>query len=172
MRCAMSERIADQVLSKLNKAYCRRSQTLCQALLRAEPRIQIVHPPLGGYFVWLQFPPETGSAAEFLTFCCEAGVKFLPGVKCDPFHGDTGDEAYSGLPADAFSLYARFCFADMDEQLLEEGAAMFARCFQQFLQDRSKDIETAGWSSLKDLANAIETRTPQTNGLPSKGLFD
>jgi DNA-binding transcriptional MocR family regulator len=142
MRCAISEGIADQVLVKLNKAYCSRSQKLCKGL-RADPRIQITNPPLGGYFVWLQFPPETGSASEFLTYCEGQQVKFLPGVRCDPFHGvlddNNGIETASGLAFDEFSLYARLCFADMDEATIEDGVAVFVKCFQQYLTVRSTE---------------------------------
>lgn len=125
MRTALASRVADDVLNRLRWKCKVRAEKLCSAL-NAESRIQIVHQPLGGYFVWIKFPDSVDSQI-FLDFC-DGRVKFMPGVRCfcdvDPEH--KRDALLS-------SSHARLCFADLDVELIDKGINELIICFREYM---------------------------------------
>jgi DNA-binding transcriptional MocR family regulator len=125
MRTALASRVADDILNGLRRKCKVRAEKLCSAL-NAETRIQIVHQPLGGYFVWIKFPDSVDSQI-FLDFC-DGRVKFMPGVRCvcdvDPEHKSN---------AHFSSSHARLCFADLDVELIDKGINELIICFREYM---------------------------------------
>jgi 2-aminoadipate transaminase len=126
MRTSLMEGIGDRVLAKLNAAFQERSNLLCR-ILSADKGIHFDTKPLGGYFVWVSFDgiDDTGS---FLSFCSERGVRFLPGERCDVGSDDDRDGGDC-------RRWARFCFADLDLDDLEKGAALVVQCYREYLRE-------------------------------------
>ena len=58
---------------------------------------------------------------------------------CDAFADDVqgqaqiSNDAMSGVSATSFKSYARLCFADLDEGMLEEGARRFIQAFRIYI---------------------------------------
>jgi len=126
MRTALETRLADEVLNKLNAAYCKRVELLVGILLQ-DDRLEIAVKPLGGYFVWIRlFSNEltTLKASDFLDYCCERGISFLPGDRCDPSNSGS------------LSQCIRLCFADLDETDLKDGAELFVLLYRRFCDDQ------------------------------------
>ena len=131
MRILLSEGIGDQVLTKLITAYRERSNKLYQ-ILSLEPGIHFDTEPRGGYFAWVSFDgiDDTG---EFLTFCSERGVCFLPGERChvsEPIDSSSRDPDTQVMGC---KKWARFCFADLDVDDLETGAHLVVQCYREYL---------------------------------------
>lgn len=112
----------DDVLSRLRGQYQYRCNFLCD-VLQAEPAIQLVCRPTGGYFVWIRFPFP--AAPDFLYFCLKRGVSFMPGPRCDACPDDA--------LAESLQPYARLCFAKLSDLNLEQGAARLLDCVRSFL---------------------------------------
>lgn len=125
MCTALETRIADNILQKLNLAYRDRVALLVD-IIEQEPRLKIVVKPLGGYFLWIQLftqKQECLHASDFLDYCRERGISFLPGDRCDPSNSNT------------LSQYARLCFTDLDESDLRDGAELFVTLYRRFLKE-------------------------------------
>lgn len=141
MRMSLSEGIADRVLDKLNSAYRQRSQQLYQ-ILSSEHGIHFDTEPLGGYFAWISFDgiDDTG---DFLTFCVDRGIRFLPGERCDVSHDDTstnnGSRPSSTTSTDSTDCrrWARVCFADLDLNELEAGAHRMVQVYREYIDRQS-----------------------------------
>ena len=126
----MVQRVADAVVDRLQCVRQPRADLLSRAL-RTEPRIELLNDPACGYFAWIQFPAQV-KAVDLQAYCADQ-VKFMPGVRCDIVgrrDGDDNDDAKSSL----FQSHARLCFADMDEDLLEEGVKRLVTCFRAYVQ--------------------------------------
>lgn len=122
MKTSLSETIGDRVLANLNAAFQERSERLCQ-ILASDKGIRFDTKPLGGYFVWISFD-GINDTGNFLSFCCERGVRFLPGERCDiDAHKQESD----------CRRWARFCFADLDMDDLEKGASLVVQCYREYL---------------------------------------
>jgi DNA-binding transcriptional MocR family regulator len=125
MRTAIASRVADNILNGLRRKCKVRAEKLCSAL-KAEARIQIVHQPLGGYFVWIKFPDSLDTQI-FLDFC-NGRVKFMPGARC---FCDVDSEHNRG--ALLSSSHARLCFADLDVDLIDKGINELIICFREYM---------------------------------------
>lgn len=132
MRTALASRVADDILNGLRRMLKVRSEKLCSAL-STETRIQIVHRPLGGYFVWIKFPDSVDSQS-FLEFC-DGKVKFMPGWRCDATGSSGGDVDLNHKQVDLspLSSHARLCFADLDLELIDKGIKELIMCFRQYI---------------------------------------
>ena len=138
---ALHTRVVDSFLEKLNATYSRRVTLLCQ-ILQQEKRIQLPNGiPLGGYFLWIQFPSQVNTI-DFLTYCqTQYDVLYRPGPNCDSFFVARNDDPleYSChntdtiLADESFQSFARICFADLDEDDLMEGAKRLLCAFQQYM---------------------------------------
>ena len=142
---ALSDRIGDSYLRRLNKEYANRARKLC-AILQEDERIVLPNGcPTGGYFLWLKFEQNVDSE-EFLAFCIDQGteVRFRPGTLCDAFanHSDgeeqIANDETSGVTAASFRSYARLCFADLDEADLEEGGRELLKALHMYMDSSSK----------------------------------
>ena len=134
--------ICDQVLAKVIAAYQARALLLCR-ILQSEPRIRIHTPPQGGFFVWISLDGIDDTSQDFCTYCRDRGVGFLPGSRCGAFVKD--DDTRSSLnysdnetenTVDHCRQYARLCFADMDEEDLEQGAKLLVQCYRNYMETR------------------------------------
>ncbi len=105
MRSMIDLGLADEGLDHLRRAYAERSSSLCRALREAFPEV-VIDEPLGGYFVWLQWPRGI-EAARLQTIAAEERVTFHSG---EPF-----------VTRDGFGHFARLSFAHYDTPTLLEG---------------------------------------------------
>ena len=141
---ALHTRVVDTFLEKLNATYSRRVTLLCQ-ILQQDKRIQFPNGiPLGGYFLWIQFPSQV-ITIDFLTHCqTHYNVLYRPGPNCDSFfvpqNDDNSLEHHSChhstdtiLATESFQSFARICFADLNEDDLVEGAKRLLCAFQQYM---------------------------------------
>lgn len=122
----LEDRTIDRVLTRLRKQYQKRCNLLCD-VIDSEPDIELLCRPLGGYFVWIRFPERMGPVDDFLNYCLERGVNFMPGQRCD----SSPDDASSLLQS-----HARLCFAKMDAEELEQGSALLLACFQSYMESK------------------------------------
>lgn len=79
MRSMIDLGLADAVLDDLRGVYAARSAVLCGALRELLPTVTFVE-PAGGYFVWVELPPEQ-TASQLLSVARAAGVAFHPGTR-------------------------------------------------------------------------------------------
>lgn len=77
MTAVLKSRDADRVLQRLIDSYRYRANLLCKSF-GSEKHIHLVQRPIGGYFIWVVFPPEVISE-NFFEFCKDK-VVFLPGT--------------------------------------------------------------------------------------------
>ena len=143
MRVALEEGICDTVLSNLIVTYQERAALLCRTL-QGEPRIHISTVPRGGYFVWISFAGIADASRQFLPYCQERGVNFLPGIRCASFvrrqepkqqqrHVANDDDDDDDDNDDECKRSARLCFADMNVDDIENGAKLLIKCYQEFM---------------------------------------
>ena len=118
MCTAMSSGVADTVLTDLCAAYKDRADLLCN-ILEKDPRVEITIRPQGGYFLWIKLPFNSN---DFLEFCQDRGINFLPGSRCSPF---------SPSPAE-LDNYARLCFADLPTEDMVTGANRLLECVDDY----------------------------------------
>mmetsp|Transcript_6874 Transcript_6874/g.14088 ORF Transcript_6874/g.14088 Transcript_6874/m.14088 type:complete len:558 (-) Transcript_6874:26-1699(-) len=132
--------LLDKYLDRIKLEYRERHQIICN-ILEEEPRIALLSRNYsskfnraGGYFVWIQFPSDVDSL-ELLKFSQEEyGVKFMPGIRCDPFASKADgfnkfSTTQSGL---VLKSCARLCFADLDKDDLVKGTRKFLQAFRSF----------------------------------------
>jgi DNA-binding transcriptional MocR family regulator len=98
-------------LSHLKNVYLQRKIALNMALKKYLPDSVSFAEPDGGFFTWLQLPPDI-DAEKLLSEAHEHDVGFAPGV------------AFS--PQMDLKNYIRLCFAYYEESELEEGAKRLA----------------------------------------------
>jgi DNA-binding transcriptional MocR family regulator len=139
---ALKKKMVDRFLDRLRKSYSERANQLCD-ILQEDHRISLPNGyPSGGYFLWVKL--GSVDAKEFLSCCLNGaaahlGVRFRPGSMCDAFADDVqgqaqiSNDAMSGVSATSFKSYARLCFADLDEGMLEEGARRFIQAFRIYI---------------------------------------
>jgi 2-aminoadipate transaminase len=127
MYASLKSGIGDRVLATLNGAYQERSQMLCEILTSGEG-IRLHRLPIGGYFVWVSFD-GIADTTDFLEFCLERGIRFLPGVRCDV---TTPCGALELGESNSCRRYARFCFADLDLDDIKEGAHRVVECYRDY----------------------------------------
>lgn len=139
LRLALTNGVADKVLDGLNQSYRRRSQRLVTALAD-EPDLRVVHPPRGGYFVWIAFPEWVDTRRLLAT--CRHRVTFLPGPRCDAVSPPPSDDAVVA----SFANFARLCFADADEPDLVTGAQRLIEAYRAFREDAHATVEETGMS--------------------------
>ena len=139
MRVALEEGICDTVLSNLIVTYQERAALLCLTL-QGEPRIHISTVPRGGYFVWISFAGIADTSRQFLPYCQERGVNFLPGIRCGSFVRRQEPQQHQQQHAandddndDECKRSARLCFADMNVDDIENGAQLLVKCYQEFM---------------------------------------
>ena len=137
---SLSKGYSDKVLVKLNAAYRERSQRLVQAL-SSEPGIQLDTVPLGGYFIWVTFR-GVDDATDFLKRCTKHGVRFLPGSRCNVGNSSSDKEAKKEDQNDDCRRCARLCFADLDTERLETGAARLIAAYRDYLQRKSQQTQS------------------------------
>jgi 2-aminoadipate transaminase len=132
MHASLKLGIGDRVLAKLNSSFRERSQKLCE-ILAAGDGIHVHRVPVGGYFIWVSFD-GVADTSDFLAFCDERGVRFLPGARCVVTSDSLlkPDESSSSC-----HRYARFCFADLDLDDIEKGANLVLECYHEFLKCNS-----------------------------------
>lgn len=134
MTQAIETGLLDQYLDKLLLEYSERCNLIC-ALLEQEPMIKVLKSSTsnrdGGYFVWVQFPPQIDSEQFALYSLKEHGVRFMAGTKSDPFHQDDNGTKSS------IQSCARLCFADLDRDKLAQATAAFIESFRAFVQLQS-----------------------------------
>ncbi len=107
--------LVDVGLDHLRAVYAERSSVLCQALRDELPTAHFIE-PRGGYFVWLQLPPEI-SATQLLPIADAEGVTFHPGSRF--------------ISGDGFAQWMRLSFAHYDTPMLVEGVLRLARALRQ-----------------------------------------
>ncbi len=134
MRISLSEGISDRVLANLNLAYRERSARLCQ-IISSDDGIIFDTEPLGGYFTWVSFD-GIDNTGDFLTFCSDRGVRFLPGERCDV--SGPQENHYPNDQRTDCRRWARFCFADLDMDELETGAKLIVQCYREYLKMEEK----------------------------------
>ena len=146
MRVALTKGICDSVLAHVNAAYQRRASLLCD-ILQTESRIHISVLPLGGYFVWISLH-GIADTNDFLPYCRDRRVGFLPGSRCGGFvdpsrsvprqddDNQTNDFAHQD---DNCRKFARLCFADMDESDIVEGAKLFVQCYRDYMDSNQNN---------------------------------
>jgi 2-aminoadipate transaminase len=127
LKTGLEDRTVDCVLTRLRAQYQHRCNLLCD-ILQSEPAIQLVYRPVGGYFVWLRFPERLGHVDDFLRFCLERCVNFMPGPLCDA--------CPEGASAAHLQSYARLCFAKMDAADVEEGAKVLLESYRSYMVSR------------------------------------
>ena len=111
MRSMLDLGLEDACLDHLRHVYAERSSVLCHALHEQLPMARFIE-PAGGYFVWLQLPPEI-DASRMLPDAVAAGVTFQPGSRFS-----TGD---------TLANWVRLSFAHYDAPELVEGVHRLAR---------------------------------------------
>ncbi|PNW77726.1 hypothetical protein CHLRE_10g449020v5 [Chlamydomonas reinhardtii] len=94
----------------------RRCAALCTALRTHLPECRLLR-PRGGYFVWLEFPPQVSAKALLARAEARHGVRFTPGPAC----GGGSEHC------------ARLSFAFYTEQELEEGARRLGQALREHL---------------------------------------
>lgn len=102
--------LADRGLDHLRRVYADRSAVLCRALRDALPTAVFVEPQ-GGYFVWLQLPPNV-STAQLEARAAQSGVAFRAG------------SLFAG--GNAFAQHVRLSFAHYDPPQLIDGVNRLA----------------------------------------------
>ena len=127
MRTALTEGIQDRILDNLIASYKERSDILCD-ILETEPGIKIHKRPSGGYFVWIDF--LNMNTDTFYSFCLGRGLKFMPGIKCDPMMEDNFEMSMQEKGLCQHS--ARLCFADMDKDDIAEGAHLLVTLYREY----------------------------------------
>ena len=130
MYASLKSGISDRVLAKLNASYRERSQILCEILTSGDG-IHLHRMPIGGYFVWVSFDGITDTS-DFLEFCVERGIRFLPGVRCDVTTLSSSSLEFEN-ESNFCRRYARFCFADLDLDDIQEGANRVLKCFRDYV---------------------------------------
>ena len=111
MRSMLDLGLEDTCLDHLRLVYAERSRVLCEALREVVPMASFVEPQ-GGYFVWLQLPPDI-DASRMLPDAVAAGVTFQPGSRF-------GSE-------DWLANWMRLSFAHFNAPELVEGVHRLAR---------------------------------------------
>lgn len=141
MHAAIQSGVLENFSDRLRSAYRERARLLYD-ILSQEERIVIKQQPLGGYFLWVQFPQECDTE-NFLHFCKSKAtfrdLRFLPGVLCDPVSDEFSDTTNDsmGLTTDAFRSCARLCFAHTDDSTLVAGARRLVSAFQEYMENLS-----------------------------------
>ncbi|KAL7465945.1 hypothetical protein ACHAXS_006246 [Conticribra weissflogii] len=140
MTYAIESGLLDKYLDRLKVEYRERHQIIC-SILEEEPQISLLtgsnssfYNRAGGYFVWVQFPSDMDSL-ELLRYSQEEyGVKFMPGIRCDPFANAAGK--FNDFPftqtGSAIESCARLCFADLSKDDLVKGTRKFLQAFRSF----------------------------------------
>ncbi|KAL3914806.1 MAG: hypothetical protein SGILL_005947 [Bacillariaceae sp.] len=135
LRTALTGGWQERILKKLNASYQARCDMLCD-ILQTEPGIQVRIRPTGGFFVWVDFldlPKDESSqldpASAFATYCLSRGLKFMPGVRCDPLVDDCDQSRQS---KDLCYNSARLCFADQNVEDVENGAKLLIDCYRDY----------------------------------------
>ncbi|WDP83942.1 MAG: PLP-dependent aminotransferase family protein [Desulfobacter sp.] len=100
----------------LRQTFEQRCNALCRELKRVLPRTARFKTPLGGYFVWIQFP-DTVDCRRLRPMAQARGVDFYPGC----FFSPRGQ----------FSSRMRLSFALYDETTLVQGAGRLGRAIQE-----------------------------------------
>jgi DNA-binding transcriptional MocR family regulator len=131
----LANRIVDNVVQRLRDQYQIRCYKLCDILER-ESALQLTCRPTGGYFVWIRFASSLNlqSTNDFLEYCLDHGVRFMPGARCDacPLQDTSNSNRKDGIMS--LHSYARFCFAKLNNTDLEKGAEIFLYCFRSFMK--------------------------------------
>lgn len=115
MRSMLELGLVEVGLDHLREVYAERSAVLCRALRDELPTARFVEPQ-GGYFVWLQLPPEI-SATQLLPIAVAEGVTFHPGSRF--------------ISRDGFAQWVRLSFAHYDAPMLVEGVHRLSRALRQ-----------------------------------------
>jgi 2-aminoadipate transaminase len=111
MRSMIELGLADAVLDGLRGVYAERSAVLCTALRELLPTVTFVE-PAGGYFVWVELPPEQ-TASQLLSVARAGGVAFHPGTRFSSGRG--------------LGQHARLSFAHYDASGLVDGVRRLAQ---------------------------------------------
>lgn len=93
MTNAIHKGLLDSYLDKLRIEYKERYELVC-GILQKEPRLRVLsinEPRVGGYFIWVQFPPTVNSDKFLIYSIKKFGVRFMTGSKTNPFPGDEDD---------------------------------------------------------------------------------
>jgi DNA-binding transcriptional MocR family regulator len=108
--------LLDEQVDTLRNVYRERRDVLENALAEHLPQDCHWLTPQGGFFFWLQLPPELDSAS-FLSVAESAGVSYIPGAR---FFADGGGARYCRINFTMFSLDA-----------LQEGARRLGKALRQ-----------------------------------------
>lgn len=122
---ALQQRVCDDVLNNLCRAYSHRVDVLMR-ILEQEARIDIPCRPRGGYFLWLVLPFDS---AAFLKYC-EPDLTFLSGSKCCAApQGSLEDACPMNLE---IPRSLRLCFAYLDLDCLTAAVYLFVSKFRSY----------------------------------------
>ena len=119
---ALRQRVCDDVVARLCRAYAHRLDLLV-SILEQEPRIGIPCRSTGGYFLWLVLPFDADSFLDY----CQPALTFLLGNKCRA----SEPSSTSHMPM-RLERSVRLCFAYLDVDCLEAGATLFLSKFRSF----------------------------------------
>jgi 2-aminoadipate transaminase len=124
---ALQQRVCDNVLEKLCRAYSERANLL-MSILAKDSRLLVPCPARGGYFLWLVLPFP---AASFLEYC-QPEISFMLGSRCSAMsHKSASDPGQYELDRSV-----RLCFAYMDMKDLKEGAELLVTMFNTFADEQ------------------------------------
>lgn len=134
MKFAVRSGAVDRVLSNLIVSYRERARLLT-SILSTEPRIQIRTKPMGGFFLWIEFPFE---AIQFLDYC-QPDLHFMLGTRCTAV-----DIAPSSSSSTNLDNGARLCFAYLDLKDIEDGANLLIQKFRAYCLQAHGDLPKHG----------------------------
>jgi 2-aminoadipate transaminase len=133
MTVGLANRTVDHVLQRLREQYQIRCDSLCNILER-ETSLQLTCRPSGGYFVWIRFRKleSERSADEFLEYCLNHGIRFMPGSRCGIRSYNNFRATLAANEKTSLHSYARLCFAKMNADDVAKGAAVFVQCLTTY----------------------------------------
>ena len=115
--------LADTALDYLRRVYAERSAALCFALRHEIPSATFVEPQ-GGFFVWVQLPPEL-RASHVQSLAATEGVTFHSGERF--------------ITSDGFANHIRLSFAHYDASVLVDGVHRLARAIARVAHMKAID---------------------------------
>ncbi|KAF4741965.1 hypothetical protein FOZ63_000827, partial [Perkinsus olseni] len=108
-------------LDELRRIYASRLGAMVTSLKEEMSDFATFHEPSGGYFLWLKFKklPAGKDTTQFLEFCRDKGVGFLPGIRTSVDSSSGGD-------------CIRLSFAFYTESEIQSGIRKLAEAWRQF----------------------------------------
>jgi 2-aminoadipate transaminase len=117
----------DASIDTVKAALRERAQTLSEALRRELPDARFVEPE-GGYFLWVDLPPETDVAAMF-KLAADRGVQFVKG---------------SDFVLDGAESSLRLAYSGVTPEEIEEGVDRLAAVYRDITGRERSAVSAAG----------------------------